>query len=76
MRVSRVLRTYTAPASSHDYCLNLVREVDYDQFMLNLMQPQSIRLAHSAMRAFNVELGKGIEAQRFLAAGKSCRLQH
>mmetsp|Transcript_29328 Transcript_29328/g.113652 ORF Transcript_29328/g.113652 Transcript_29328/m.113652 type:complete len:294 (-) Transcript_29328:693-1574(-) len=58
MRVSRVLRTYTAPASSHDYCLNLVREVDYDQFMLNLMQPQSIRLAHSAMRAFNVELGK------------------
>lgn len=35
------------------------RSSDYDQFLVNLLQPEKIRRPHAAIRALNVELARG-----------------
>ncbi|GJD07350.1 NADH dehydrogenase (ubiquinone) complex I, assembly factor 6 [Galdieria sulphuraria] len=47
---------YRAQDSSFGYCLDLLRRYDHDQFLVNLVQPNTHRRAHAAIRAFNVEL--------------------
>ncbi|XP_012279840.1 NADH dehydrogenase (ubiquinone) complex I, assembly factor 6-like [Orussus abietinus] len=39
-----------------EYCLNLVRTNDYENFLCTLLLPKSIRSAAIAIRAFNVEV--------------------
>lgn len=41
-----------------DYCLNIVRQHDYDRFLLTLMMPRQHRDALFALFAFNYEIAK------------------
>eukprot|EP00871_Galdieria_phlegrea_P004524 jgi/Galph1/5072/GphlegSOOS_G3727.1 len=52
----RFLATFTAKDTSYGYCLNMLRQYDHDQFLINLLQPKQHRRAHAAIRAFNIEL--------------------
>lgn len=47
---------YTAPQASHNYILTQLRRNDNENYISNLLQPRCIRLAHAALRVFNVEL--------------------
>jgi NADH dehydrogenase [ubiquinone] 1 alpha subcomplex assembly factor 6 len=57
----RVLRshkrflTYSAPASSLNYCVHLVRDRDRERYLCNLHAPASARPGLFAIHAFNVE---------------------
>mmetsp|Transcript_658 Transcript_658/g.2202 ORF Transcript_658/g.2202 Transcript_658/m.2202 type:complete len:296 (+) Transcript_658:109-996(+) len=55
MRAGAIVR-YKAPPRSNEYCLNLVKKVDYDQYLVNLLQPADVRQSHAALRAFSIEL--------------------
>ncbi|XP_035723510.1 NADH dehydrogenase (ubiquinone) complex I, assembly factor 6-like [Vespa mandarinia] len=44
--------------SSAEYCLELVRKRDYENFLCTLLLPNNIKAAGSAIRAFNVEIAQ------------------
>ncbi|XP_021927289.1 NADH dehydrogenase (ubiquinone) complex I, assembly factor 6 isoform X2 [Zootermopsis nevadensis] len=43
---------------SADYCLNLVRQHDYENFLCTLLLPSHSRTSAFAIRAFNIEVAK------------------
>ncbi|KAL3858745.1 hypothetical protein ACJMK2_008999 [Sinanodonta woodiana] len=45
-------------AGSADYCVNLVRKNDYENFLCCLLLPERLRPAGFAIRAFNVEIAQ------------------
>ena len=42
--------------SAGEYCMNLVKQADFDNYLAGLLVPGEHRGAHFALRAFNVEL--------------------
>jgi len=53
-------RAYSAAASSADgsgaYCMNLVKQHDFDNYLAGLLVPKEFRDTYFAIRAFNVEI--------------------
>ncbi|KAK4305184.1 hypothetical protein Pmani_022904 [Petrolisthes manimaculis] len=47
-----------SPVNSSQYCLDLVRRSDYENFMATLLLPQQARATAIAIRAFNVEVAQ------------------
>ncbi|KAK2588016.1 hypothetical protein KPH14_004090 [Odynerus spinipes] len=47
-----------AKQSSAEYCLNLVRKKDYENFLCTLLLPANIKGAGFVIRAFNVEIAQ------------------
>lgn len=59
MPTARRLATHVATPANRAHSLALVRSFDNENYLANLLQPSSsIRNAHSALRAFNVELDR------------------
>ena len=54
-------RAFSSPssnsaASSGDYCSNLVKQYDFDNYLAGLIVPKEFRETYFAIRAFNVEI--------------------
>ncbi|XP_014479962.1 PREDICTED: NADH dehydrogenase (ubiquinone) complex I, assembly factor 6 [Dinoponera quadriceps] len=55
----RCMSTTAKPRQTpSEYCLQLVRKSDYENFLCTLLLPQSIRSAAFVIRAFNVEVAQ------------------
>ncbi|CAH1779944.1 unnamed protein product, partial [Owenia fusiformis] len=48
-------RSSSAGSSTVDYCINLVKKYDYENYLCNLLLPQEARVSSFAIRSFNVE---------------------
>lgn len=48
----------TFKGTSSDYCVNLVKNFDYENFLCTLLLPKDIRTSAFAIRAFNIETAK------------------
>lgn len=63
-----LLRRYTSRKStavtSTEYCLDLIKKHDHENFLCTLLLPQPIRSAAVAVRAFNVEVSKASLASK------------
>lgn len=49
-------RTVFTLKESNDYCMNLVKTWDYENYMCGLLVPNKQRQAYFAVRAFNIEI--------------------
>ncbi|XP_073234304.1 NADH dehydrogenase (ubiquinone) complex I, assembly factor 6-like isoform X2 [Porites lutea] len=50
--------TQSSPQSSTQYCTNLVRNLDYENFLCVLLLPKGSRRSVFAVRAFNIEVAR------------------
>ncbi|XP_054282350.1 NADH dehydrogenase (ubiquinone) complex I, assembly factor 6-like [Macrosteles quadrilineatus] len=57
-RSIRYFSSATNAGSSHNYCLDLVRKYDYENFLSSLLLANSVRSTAFAVRSFNVEISK------------------
>lgn len=45
-----------SPNPAFSYCANLVKQYDYENYLLGLLTPSECRDAYFAIRAFNIEI--------------------
>ncbi|KAK9869855.1 hypothetical protein WA026_003579 [Henosepilachna vigintioctopunctata] len=67
-------RAYSTSSSSADYCLDLVRKFDYENFMAVLLLKNQRRSTALAVRSFNVEVAR-IAEQTTQNSTRQARLQ-
>lgn len=54
--LSTISSPSTISASDSDYCMNLVKKYDYDNFLNGLIWPKELRTSYFVLRAFNIEI--------------------
>ncbi|XP_063236947.1 NADH dehydrogenase (ubiquinone) complex I, assembly factor 6 [Bacillus rossius redtenbacheri] len=57
-RHGNIAYSTTANPSSANYCLNTVRQFDYENFICTLLLPSNYRTSAFAIRAFNIEVAR------------------
>jgi len=50
--------TSSGAVNSADFCVNLVKDSDYDNYLCGLLLPRSARRSYFAIRAFNCEIAR------------------
>ena len=56
LRPGRLVNHCSKSTSSTDYCVDLVKQKDFENYLCGLLVPSDAKAAYFAVRAFNVEL--------------------